>query len=124
MLVANHIQLRWPALKILLCLSLYLKALRNWVRKVKQNLPENCLKCTEIANAVSKFLNTFRGSMSQDPLKSFCSSICFQLILPEKSTFEKMSNFGATSLKEISECSPDMKHFQRAYLRLFPGLNV
>ena len=122
--VANHNQLRWPALKILLCLSLSRKVLRIRGKTVKQNLPEKCIKCTEMANAVSKFSNMFRGSMSPDPLDSLCSSICLQLILPEKSTLEKMSKFGATSLNKFLEYSPDMKHFQRAYLRLFPGLNV
>ena len=122
--VANYNQLRWPALKILICLSLSRKVLRIRGKNVKQNLSEKCLKCTEIANAVSKLSNMFRGSMSPDLLVSFCSSICFQLILPEKSTLEKMLKFGATSLKKFLEYSADMKHLQRAYLRLFPGLNV
>ena len=122
--VANYNQLRWPALKTLSCHSLSRKVLRIRDKKIKQNLSEKCLKCTEIANAVSKLSNVFRRSMSRDPLVSFCSSICLQLILPKTSTLEKMSKFGATSLNKFLEYSADMKHFRRAYFRFFPGLNV
>ena len=104
--VANHNQLCWPALKIVLCLSLSRKVLRIRGKKVKQNLSEKCLKCTAIANAVSKFSNMFRGSMSPYPLDSFCSSICLQIILPEKSTLGEMSKFGATFLNKCLRNTP------------------
>ena len=39
----------------------------------------------------------------------FCFSICFKLILPKKTTFEKMSKFGAPF--KTSDNASDMKHF-------------
>ena len=60
----------------------------------------------------------FPGEHAPGPSGAFfCSSTCFKLILPEKTTaLEKMLKFGVPSLKKISDYASDMKHFQRTFL--------
>ena len=78
-----------------------------------------------IAVAYANFQKTFRGNMHQDPpLSRFWCLSCLKLTLPKKITLEKVTKISVPSLKKNSEYDPDMKHFQKAYLRLFPGLNV
>ena len=54
----------------------------------------------------------------------FGSSICFKLILPEKNYAGKYVENWCPFLKKIFDYASDMKHFQRAYLRPFPRLDV
>ena len=67
------------------------------------SLSENCSKCTKMAVAVGyvKFSKIFQRSMPPDPLEPFCSSTCFKLFLPENTTLEKISKFGAPSSKKF-----------------------
>ena len=48
---------------------------------------------------------------------------CLKSTLPKKTALEKWWRL-VSSLWKNSEYAPDMKHFQKAYLRPFPGLNV
>ena len=98
------------------------EALKIRGKKFRQNLRENCSKSTKIAIAVGKFSKILRGSMPPDLHIRFCSAIPFKFILPEKIRL-KMSKFDTPVPKKISEYAPDVKPFQRAYLRSFAGLN-
>ena len=86
------------------------EALRITGKKNKQNLRENCSKSTEMAITVCKFSKMFREACPRSPINLFCSSFCFKLILLGKTTLEKMSKFGAPSLKK-SKYAPDMTRF-------------
>ena len=74
------------------------------------------------------FQTFFKGACPQTFWSLFfCSSTCFKLILPEKLQnlrLKKCRNSVLSLLKEISDYASDMKHFQRAYLRPFPRLDV
>ena len=60
--------------------------------------------------------------MSPDPLELFLVLELLKINFAEKTALEKVTKIGAPSLKKI--LAPDIKHFQKAYLRPFPGLNV
>ena len=65
--------------------------------------------------------------MPPNPLESFLLLKLPKINCAEKNTLKEVTKFGAPSIPEnFSECAyaPDMKHFQRAYLGLFPGLIV
>ena len=61
--------------------------------------------------------------MLPDPLESFLLS-CLKLTLPEKTTLEKVTKFDPLLSDKISKYAPNVKQFQKAYSRPFPGLNV
>ena len=71
---------------------------------------------------VFKFLSG--GAFPRTPLKSFLVFKLLKIKSAEKITLEKVTKFGAPSLKKILNTPLDMKHFEKAYLRSFPGLNV
>ena len=64
--------------------------------------------------------------MPPDPLELFLvlTVSCLKLTLPEKNTLEKVTKIGAPSLKKKFVYASDIKHFQKAYLRPFAGLNA
>ena len=63
--------------------------------------------------------------MPPDPLESFKLLLnCLNSTLLEKTLLEKVTKFDTPSLKKFSKYAPDMKHFKKAYLRPFLGLNV
>ena len=72
------------------------------------------------------FLKTFLGEPTlRPPLKSFLLLKLLKINSAGKTALEKKTKIGAFSLiKKISEYALDMKQFQRAYERPFPGLNV
>ena len=71
-----------------------------------------------------RIFKIFPAEHARGPPKSrFWDLSCLKLTLPEKTTLRKVTKIGAPSLKN-SEYAPDMKHFQKAYLRPFPGPNV
>ena len=58
-----------------------------------------------MAITVCEFLKILWGNMPSDPLEPcFYTSTCFKLILPEKTTLEKMPKFRAFSLKKFLLC--------------------
>ena len=71
-----------------------------------------------------KFSNIFRGASPRTPLKSFLFSICFKMILPEKTTLKNVWKFGALSLKIISEYAADIKTFFKELIYAFFGFTV
>ena len=68
-----------------------------------------------------KFLG---GACPRSPLKLFLLLKLLEITLPGKDRALKMTKFGTLSLQKNSEYAPDMKHFERTYLRPFPGLHV
>ena len=62
--------------------------------------------------------------MPPDPLEPFLFLNWLQINSAVKNTRNKMSKFNALIPENISEYVPNMKHFQRAYLRPFLSLNV
>ena len=63
--------------------------------------------------------------MPPDPLESFLLLKLLELNSAEKKTMlEKVTKFDTFFLEKLSKYAPDMKHFKKAYLRPFPGLNV
>ena len=65
-----------------------------------------------------------RGSMPTHLRELICSSICFKVTPPEKNCSKNVKIKILCPSKKSSEFALDMKHFQRAYLPPFPGLNV
>ena len=75
---------------------------------------------------VCKFSKIFRGSKPPDPPRIVFVTVLKLLKINsagKKTRLEKVTKFNALS-KKISEYVPDMKHFKKANLRPFPGLNV
>ena len=66
--------------------------------------------------------------MGACPRTSLESFLLLQLLeinsAVKKNTLEKEKKFAALLSEKNSEYDPDMKHFQRAYLRPLQGLNV
>ena len=64
-------------------------------KKLKQNLPENYSKNTNIAITACKFLKFLRGSMPPDPSEAFLFLNQFQICLVEKTIhLKKCRNIG------------------------------
>ena len=76
-----------------------------------------------MAIAICKFSKFFWGSVPPDSQESFLILKLLKIKSDEKTTLEKVTKLVPLPEK-ISEYALDMKHFQRAYLRAFPGLNV
>ena len=94
---------------------------RSWGKKFKQNLCENCSKSIQMALQYVNFQNISWGTCPRTPKSLFCFSICFKLIQPQKTTLEKMSKFGVSSLKKF--LLPDINILiELIYARPFPGL--
>ena len=62
--------------------------------------------------------------MPPDPLESFLVLKLLKINSAGKNTLEKVTKIGAPSLKKNFVYASDIKHFQKAYLRPFAGLNV
>ena len=71
----------------------------------------------------ANFYNFFLGSMLPDPLESFLALKFFKINSAGKIRLKKWQNWCLFPEKS-SEYALDMKHFQKAYLRPFPSLNV
>ena len=102
------------------------KAIKIRNQNYKQNLPENYSKSTKMTITVCKFSKIFRGS--NGVFVSFLFLLLkllkwLKIYSAEKTMLEKVTKFNALP-KKISEYVPDMKHFKKADLRPFPGLNV
>ena len=74
--------------------------------------------------AVCKFSKIFRGSMSPDPLESCLVLKLLKINSAEKNYASKSDENWCSLPEKNSEYAPDMKHFQKTYLRQFPCLNV
>ena len=87
-----------------------------------------CLKIVQTALTwplqYANFQNFSGGAFPRTPLESFCYLSCLELTLPGKTALEKSDEIWCPLPEKKSQCAPDMKHFQRAYLRPFPRLNV
>ena len=78
-----------------------------------------------MAIAVCKFSENFRESMPSDPPRVVLALKLLQINSAGKNTLEKKTKIDAPSLKKfLNTLRSDMKHFQKAYLHLFPSLNV
>ena len=63
--------------------------------------------------------------MPPDPLESFLILKLLKInSAGKKKTLEKVTKIDAPSLKKNFVYASDIKHFQKAYLRPFAGLNV
>ena len=74
-----------------------------------------------------QILKNFPGEhASQTTLEPFLFLNLLQINSAGKNrpTLETMSKFNALVPEKMFEYAPDMKHFRRAYLRLFLDLNV
>ena len=81
-------------------------------------------KAIKMAITVCKFSKIFRRSMSPDPPRVLLLLKLLVINSAGKSTLEKSDEIRCSLPEKNFPCIPDMKHFQRAYLRPFPGLNV
>ena len=100
------------------------EALKDRSQKYEQTLPKNCSKSTKIAITVCEFSKFFRGSMPPDTPRVL---LLFKLLIINsagKTALEKSDEIWCALPKKNSQCAPDMKRFQRAYLCPFQGLNV
>ena len=77
-----------------------------------------------MAIAVCKISKTFGGACPRTPLESFLAIKLLKINSAGTNTLEKSDENWCLLPKQISEYAPDMKHFQKAYLRPFPSLNV
>ena len=93
-------------------------------KKLNKICPKIVQKALEWPFKYVKIQKNFQGCMLPDPLELSLFLNLLQINSNGKNTLEKMSKFGVQAPEKNSECAPDMKHFQRAYLRPFPGLNV
>ena len=88
---------------------------------------KNCSKSTKMAIRVA-YVNIFKkfpGEHVPGPPERFCSSICFKVTLREKAFLKNVEiKIWSPPHNKDSEYAPVIKHHQRTYLRLFPGLNV
>ena len=73
---------------------------------------------------VCKFSKICRGSMPPDPLKSFLLIQLLKITVPGKNCARKSDEIWYPLPEKNFEYAPDMKHFERTYLRPYPGLNV
>ena len=62
--------------------------------------------------------------MPPDPLKSFLLLKLLEITLPGKNCAWKSDEIWCPLPEKNSEYAPDMKHFERTYLRPFPDQNV
>ena len=62
--------------------------------------------------------------MPPDPLESFLALKMLKNSSSGKNALEKSDENECPFPQKISEYAPDMKHFQKAYLRPFPSSNV
>ena len=91
----------------------------------QKNCLKNCSKDAKIVITVIKFSGKHVLLSPDTPEFFFCFSICIKVTLPEKNTLKKRQNQNLMSYPtKKSEYAPDTKHFQRAYLPPFPGINV
>ena len=71
-----------------------------------------------------QIFNNFSGEHAPGPLESFLALKLLKSNSAGKNTFEKSDQNRCPIPEKISKCTPDMKHFQNAYLRPFPSLNI
>ena len=88
--------------------------------KLSLKIVQNALKWSlQYAN-----FRKFSGvACPRTPLQSFLALKLLKINSAEKIRLKKVTKVDASSLK-FSEYAPDTKHFQKAYLRPFPSLNV
>ena len=72
--------------------------------------------------ALCKFSKNFWGSMPQDPLELFSSSICDKLILPEKIRLKNVKICCFPAKKNLNTPLTRAYFQKKAYLRFLPGL--
>ena len=102
------------------------EALKIRGQKHKQNLRENCSKSTKRAFAVYVNFRKFSGKHAPGPLpESFLELKLFKINSGGRNYARKSNEIRCPFPdKKISEYAPDMRKFQRVYLRQFWGQNV
>ena len=80
-----------------------------WVKKIKQNLPENCSKSTIIAISACEFSNLFRGSKPADPPRAFLFLNQLKIYSAEKTRLKKERETMPPSRFKISHYAANWK---------------
>ena len=92
-----------------------------------KNFKEVCPKTVENALKWPLLFVNFQkisGEHARGPSGAFLFLNLLQIHSAGKTTLEKMSKFEALCLKKAFDYPSGMKHFQRAYLRSSPSLDV
>ena len=102
-------------------LSTHNRKCANKMHRIRWKIVQKALKWPLQQVNLKKFS---WGVCPRTPQEPFLFSICFKIVLPEKTTLENTSNFGAPFLKNIPEYTADMKTFFEELIYAFFGSNV
>ena len=98
------------------------ETLRFRGKKIRQNLPKNCLKSTKMVTTVCKLSKIFRGSMPPDPPRAFFILNMLQNdSAGKKKTSQKYVKIWCPLPEKFSEYAADKNIYQRAF-SVFLGL--
>ena len=94
---------------------------------VAKNFNKVCPKSAQNAVKLPLLYVNFQkisgGAFPRTSEASFCSSTCFELILPKKTTYKIMLKFGVPSLKKFL-ITPQHETFTKGLFTLFPRLHL